>query len=547
MLFLGVITGELVVTDCHEGVEDCDFIESTSGTCAYNNEEYPAPGHQGTIMAMSTIFAMFMAFGIGANDAANSWATSVGSHAISIQKAVILCGVFEWLGATCLGSGVSSTIQKGVSDVDDPDCWACGYCNAQTSVYMAGMMGALIGASIFLLLASLTSIPVSTTHAIVGGVVGMTMTGVGGSCLNWEIDGGLGGIVLSWVISPVLSGVIAVIGFAFSRRFVINAQNPRFRALVLMPVLYFLSTFTIVFVTTLKAKAIKKKLDLNTKLIVSFVIAVCVALFANFVVKPEVKKSFPSESENIQKLCAEETAKAKGVAGGDVELQTTTAVDSGIIDLTDDATKADDSTKASICNTDKIVVTADFADFPLEASKNVDQLDAIWVFRNLLVFNACLESFAHGSNDTANATGAFSAVYQIYTAGDDCQKSDSEVWIMAVAGLFVALGVATLGYRVIRTIGSELTMIDFHKGFYIEFASTIATVVATLQELPVSTTHCQVGAVFAVGLYCKITNTGEVNARLLTLIFAGWVITLPLAGGIAAIVVAISESVLRSS
>merc|ERR1719510_125040 len=97
----------------------------------------------------------------------------------------------------------------------------------------------------------------------------------------------------------------------------------------------------------------------------------------------------------------------------------------------------------------------------------IEQRDAIWVFRNLLVFNACLESFAHGSNDTANATGAFSAVYQIYTAGNDCQKSDSEVWIMAVAGLFVALGVGTLGYRVIRTIGTELTMIDFHKGFYI--------------------------------------------------------------------------------
>jgi len=117
---------------------------------------------------------------------------------------------------------------------------------------------------------------------------------------------------------------------------------------------------------------------------------------------------------------------------------------------------------------------------------------------------------------------------------------------MAVAGLFVALGVATLGYRVIRTIGSELTLIDFHKGFYIEFASTIATVVATLHELPVSTTHCQVGAVFAVGLYCKFTNTGTVNAKLLMLIFAGWVITLPLAGGIAALVVTISRTILRA-
>merc|ERR1719228_392555 len=190
-----VLADDLNVVVCSDGVEDCDFPDSTSETCAPNNGEYPAPAHQGSIMAISTIFALFMAFGIGANDAANSWATSVGSDAIGTTKAVMLCGIFEWLGATCLGSGVSSTIQKGVSAVNDPDCWACSYCDSETSVYMGGMMGALIGASVFLQLASFTSMPVSTTHAIVGGVVGMTMAGAGGKCLNWAIQGGLGGIV----------------------------------------------------------------------------------------------------------------------------------------------------------------------------------------------------------------------------------------------------------------------------------------------------------------------------------------------------------------
>jgi len=398
---------------------------------------------------------------------------------------------------------------------------------------MAGMMGALIGASIFLLLASLTSVPVSTTHAIVGGVVGMTMTGVGGECLNWSIDGGLGGIVLSWIISPVLSGAIAAIGFGLSRTFILNAPNPRFRALILMPVLYFLSTFLLVLVTTLKAKTIKKKMDLNTKLACSLAIATAVALFANFIVKPKVRKTFPSKKEYVKKY------KEATASSGDVELQKPKA------DL-DSPSQADGSTdkNTELIFIDKVVVTADLPD--PKNTKSIEQLDAVWVFRNLLVFNACLESFAHGSNDTANATGAFSAVYQMYTAGDDCQNSDSEVWIMAVAGLFVAIGVATLGYRVIRTIGSELTMIDFHKGFYIEFASTIATVVATLQELPVSTTHCQVGAVFAVGLFCKFTKTGDVNAKMLMLIFAGWVITIPLAGGIAALVVTTSRMALRA-
>jgi len=174
--------GEITLKECSNGVKDCKFV--VDGPCAKNNGEFPVPESQGAIMAVSTIFALFMAFGIGSNDAANSWGTSVGSRAISLKTAVILCSIFEFLGAVALGAGVSSTIQKGVSHVGNPDCWACGYCNGQTSVYMAGMMGALIGASIFLLLASLTSLPVSTTHAIVGGVVGMTIAGAGWDCLN---------------------------------------------------------------------------------------------------------------------------------------------------------------------------------------------------------------------------------------------------------------------------------------------------------------------------------------------------------------------------
>jgi len=513
--FLLQLVGSILAEDaaeCAAGVVDCEFDNTV--TCAANLGEYPTPGSQGAIMAISTIFALFMAYGIGANDAANSWATCVGSDAISLKKAVLLCGFFEWLGATCLGSGVSSTIQKGVSDVDDPDCWACGYCNSETSVYMSGMMGALIGASIFLQLASLTSMPVSTTHAIVGGVVGMTMAGAGGSCLNWDIDGGLGGIVLSWVISPVLSGAMAVFGFSLSQRFIINGKNARSRALLFMPILFSASAFLLVLVTTLKAKAIKKVLELQTKLILSTVVGVATGMLAFFVVTPYVKKTFPSEQKDVA-----------GDGKTDVELQKTGTGEGQA--GTDDTTKSPEN-------------------FMLrKMCMSHEQRDAIWVFRSLLVYNACLESFAHGSNDTANATGAFTAVYQMYTRGEDCEKSDSDWWILSVAGIFVALGVMTLGYRVITTIGSRLTEIDYHKGFWIEFGSTVATIVATLEGFPVSTTHCQVGAVFCIGLYCKLTNTGTVNARLLLLIFGGWIITLPLAGGIAALVVVASRAALR--
>jgi len=527
MLFLclGMMWAEgTAEVTCEAGVIDCDFATEDISTCALNKNEYPKPQTQGTLMAISTIFALFMAYGIGANDAANSWATCVGSDAVSLTKAVMLCGFFEWLGATCLGSGVSSTIQKGVSSVDDPDCWACGYCDSETSVYMAGMMGALIGASVFLLLASLTSMPVSTTHSIVGGVVGMTMAGAGSSCLNWDIDGGLGGILLSWIISPVFSGAIAVVGFALSRKFIIESQHARFRALVLLPIFFSATTFLLVLVTTLKAKAVKKKLGLQSKLILSAVSAIATGLFAFLVVTPHIKRTFPSEtgSDQNKKVTSLEMSKKEE----------------------SDPTKATDSPEGSVMVLEFEAGLAE-TEKKQTPAKNMQQLDAIWVFRSLIVYNACLESFAHGSNDTANATGAFTAVYQMYTAGENCEKSDSDTWILSAAGVFVAIGVMTLGYRVITTIGSRLTEMDFHKGFYIELGSMIATIVATLEGFPVSTTHCQVGAVFAIGLYCTITKTGTVDFKLLLLIFGGWVITLPLAGGIAAIVVTISGAILK--
>jgi len=105
-----------------------------------------------------------MAFTIGANDVANAWGTSVGSGAISLRAATVIAGLADWLGAITLGSGVSTKIQKGVSDVEDPDCWACGRCDSQISVFTIGMFAALIAASVFLMLATFTAMPVSTTR-----------------------------------------------------------------------------------------------------------------------------------------------------------------------------------------------------------------------------------------------------------------------------------------------------------------------------------------------------------------------------------------------
>jgi solute carrier family 20 (sodium-dependent phosphate transporter) len=160
------------------------------------------------------------------------------------------------LGAVTLGYGVSDTIQKGVSDIEDSECWACGYCDSQISVYQGGMFGALVSAAIFLLLSSSTSMPVSATHAVVGGVVGMTWAAVGTSCINWDYDG-LGGIMASWVISPVLSGVIGSITYLLTSKLIFQTQNPKERALTFLPVFITLITLVLVYLICLKSPVTK--------------------------------------------------------------------------------------------------------------------------------------------------------------------------------------------------------------------------------------------------------------------------------------------------
>ena len=159
----------------------------------------------------------------------------------------------------------------------------------------------------------------------------------------------------------------------------------------------------------------------------------------------------------------------------------------------------------------------------------------IFVFKYLIVFVAAWESFAHGANDTANATGAFAALYTTYKDGfsdTGCDAAATPVWVMALAGAFVFLGMQVLGARVIRTVGENIAKVNYHTGFCIEFASMVTVVIASFIGLPVSSTHCQVGAVVFVGMAKH--GAKNVNWWLFLKICISWACTLPFAGLLAA-------------
>jgi len=192
-------------------------------------------------LSLAGIFGLFMAFGIGANDVANAMGTSVGSRALTVRQAVIIAAVFEFAGAVLAGGEVTATIRKGIIDA--------GLLSASPDLLVYGMLASLLAAGIWLLVASSFGLPVSTTHSIVGAMVGFAIAAVGVAAVEW---GKVGYIVMSWVVSPVLAGTISYMLFETVRRLILDTDDPLGNAKKYVPVYIFLVGFIIALVTLLK-------------------------------------------------------------------------------------------------------------------------------------------------------------------------------------------------------------------------------------------------------------------------------------------------------
>jgi PiT family inorganic phosphate transporter len=214
----------------------------------------------GTVfIVIAVLFGLYMTWGIGANDVANVMGTSVGSGAITVTTAIIIAGIFEFAGAALAGGHVTATIRKGIIDpspiVNNPE------------ILVFGMLGALLAAAVWLMLASMRGWPVSTTHSIVGAVVGFAIAGIGIDAVKWDK---IGQIVASWVVSPLLGGTIAFLLMISIRRLILNTDNPFQSAKRWGPVYVFLVGFIISLVTMFKGL---KHLKLDLSVPMSFLLA----------------------------------------------------------------------------------------------------------------------------------------------------------------------------------------------------------------------------------------------------------------------------------
>ncbi len=398
-------------------------------------------------LGLAAAFGLFMAWGIGANDVANAMATSVGSKALTIKQAILVAAVFEFAGAFLAGGQVTSTIRKGIIDASQVEN------NPELLIF--GMLAALLAAAVWLLIASRKGWPVSTTHSIVGAIVGFAAVGIGVESVHWSK---VGTIAISWVVSPMLSGFLAFFIFMSVQKLILGTKDPLKNARKYVPFYIFAVGFILALVTLLKGL---KHVGLDLTIGQSVLVAVVSGLLTMSI---------------------------------------------GIVAIRNIKTNPDEDVDFRFTNVEKI-------------------------FGILMVFTACGMAFAHGSNDVANAVGPVAAIVSIIKTGAVAQQSALATWILLLGGVGIVLGLATYGWRVIRTVGRNITELTPSRGFAAELAAASTVVIASGTGIPISTTHTLVGAVLGVGIARGI---GALNLRVVRNIMLSWVITLP-AGGILAI------------
>jgi PiT family inorganic phosphate transporter len=232
-------------------------------------------------LALAGLFGLFMAWGIGANDVANAMATSIGSGALTIRKAIIVAAIFEFTGAVLAGGEVTSTIRSGIIEasyvVDEPE------------LLVYGMLAALLSAAVWLLAASRQGWPVSTTHSIVGAIVGFAIVAFGVASVEW---GQVGTIVISWVVSPLTAGLFAFLIFSSIQWLILRRPDPLDRAKRYAPLYIMLTVALISLVTILKGlRHVGLELSITQAYLVSLGLAAGVALISRiFIVRIKVDK-----------------------------------------------------------------------------------------------------------------------------------------------------------------------------------------------------------------------------------------------------------------
>lgn len=445
------------------------------------------------------IVGIYMAWSIGANDVANAMGTSIGSGALTLRRAVIIAGILEFSGALLLGSRVSKTMQSGLID---PSLFQGDY-----TVLFFGMFAALLATAIWLQVASYFGWPVSTTHAIVGAILGFGIIVAGVQTIQW---GRIGSIALSWIISPGISAIISYLIFSLLQKRILFALNPVQATKKLIPFLVFLVFLTFIFsILFHELHNISIHLNVFHSLLIAGGIAGILSVISYFLLQKKAlyvaSGASPFSASSLQQLVSMNKAmkhlqRLQLAAKGQLKEKLTTIL------------------HQSSALRDQIQVQTHLY------QSSSEYLIVEKLFSYLQIISACFVAFAHGANDVANAIGPMSGAIDILRTGRLSPDAEIPKWILILGGAGIILGLATWGWRVIETVGKKITELTPTRGFSAEFGAAITIIVASKAGLPISTTHCIVGAVLGVGFAKGISG---INLRVLRDIALSWVVTIP--------------------
>ncbi|EKD8598695.1 inorganic phosphate transporter [Campylobacter jejuni] len=469
--------------------------------------------HQLILFILASIFGIFMAFNIGENDVANSFGTSVGAKTVTIKQALIIAAVFELSGAIFAGAEVTKTIRSGI--VIFPN-------SLDPMLFVIIMLAALLSSGVWIFIATKKGLPVSTTHSIVGGIVGASiMMGLlkfdGIQTLSMVKWSEILRIAISWIASPLLGGIVAYIIYSY-----------------------------------IDKKILKPSEKLNDDL-------------KN--IKKERKKFKEEYFLNLKTKSQEEQIKELSAIALDEEEQENNFYRNKMKEFKDQEKDID---IYSILKTHMPIIACIAAAiisamFLFKGLNNVSTLDILqnfWIigiigtisyvvtfaivkivkktelnkttdriFSWFQIFTASSFAFSHGANDIANAIGPFAAILDVLKNGTINATSPVPFAALAMFGVALVVGLWFLGKEVITTVGSKLATIRPTTGFSAELGASIVILLATQFGIPVSSTHILIGAILGIGVYNK-----NANWIMMKPIGLAWIITLPAAGIMAALV-----------
>ncbi len=451
------------------------------------------------LIVLALCISFYMAWNIGANDVANAMGTSVGSGALTLKWAILVAALMEFAGAFLVGSHVTNTVRKGIIE---PAIFT-----ADPNSYIYGMIAALLAAGAWLNIASYKGWPVSTTHAIVGAVLGFGILFSGFGAIHWNK---VSQIAASWVVSPVLSGAISFTIFILLRRIIFYSKTPVDSAKRMTPFLVF---FVIGILTLVMVFKGLKNLHLDLPLYHALTLAALIGLLGALISIPLVRRVKSTRAESEEEYIDPKVEKSMQKA----VMHLRRVKESATGELSEEITKVLDKSENISNRLEKYTHVK-------HVSTEYITVEKIFVY--LQILSACFVAFAHGANDVANAIGPLAGVLSAIENGVVGMKAQVPILVLLLGGLGIVIGLATWGWRVIETIGKYITELTPTRGFAAEFGAAITIVLASKLALPVSTTHTLVGAVLGVGL---ARGLNSLNLRTIREIAISWVVTIPAA------------------